>query len=194
MTEPHEYEFSAQLGMSNGVAAGRSVGTILLDNIPGATGVRRADKTDDRQGTDWWVERENGRRLSVDCKVRRDDYAPRGKDDLALETWSVMEHQKIGWSRDSGKRTDYILWLWESTGRWCLIPFPLLCAVFSGLWMEWSEEYGPPARQRTRADGVRSDEDYHSECVFVPRRVVWGAIYRMFGGGARGEGRPRPRY
>jgi hypothetical protein len=170
---PRNFSFAERLGMSHGAAAGATVRDILKANIPGAWDVRLANETDDRHGTDWWVERSSGEPISVDCKVRSSDWATKGSDDLALESWSVIESQKVGWTRDENKQTDYILWLWQDTGRWCLIPFPMLCKVFSEKWSQWALKY-KSARQRT--------ENYHSECVFVPRKVVWAAIYRRFGG------------
>ena len=38
--------------------------------------------------------------------------------DIALETWSVIEKLKIGWTRDLNKRSDYVLWFWLDTKRW----------------------------------------------------------------------------
>ena len=149
---------------------------MLCQNVPGAVRVEKASEQEDKKGTDWWIILSNGDRLAVDCKVRESDWAQRGHDDLALETWSVIEANVPGWTRSEKKRTDYILWLWKETGRWCLIPFPMLCKVFSLRWEEWSKTY-KVAKQRT--PGLRP---YHSECVFVPRRIVWAEIYRQFSG------------
>lgn len=168
------YSFRDQLVMSDGVAATAAVHEILLDAIPGATGVRRATEQADKSGTDWWVDRINGAPLSIDLKARKEDWVRYLHDDLALEVWSVVESRKQGWTLDATKRTDYILWLWKDTGRWCLVPFPMLCTVFRERFGEWLEAYGT-ARQNTEGR-------YHSECVFVPRIVVWRAIYERFGG------------
>ena len=170
---PRNYGFAERLGMSHGAAIGVGVEEILKDNVPGAWNVRRASEQDDRSGTDFWVERGCGESLSVDCKIRSQDWSLKGCDDLALETWSVIERGKVGWTRDSAKRTDYVLWFWKDTGRWCLIPFPMLCKVFAAKWEAWTRKY-KTVQQRT--------DTYHSECVFVPRRVVWAAIYKHFGG------------
>lgn len=172
-----EYGFTERLKMSQGVSQNKSIMDILRDNLPGAMLVYQATEADDRQGTDWWVEMTNGDKLSVDCKVREQDYATRGKDDLALEIWSVKEKHIAGWTRCADKRTDYVLWLWKETGRWCLISFPMLCKVFGDKWLEWSQEF-KTAEQFT----PRGGSGYHSECVFVPRREVWAEIYRKFGG------------
>jgi hypothetical protein len=172
-----EYGFDQQLRYSHGVAAGLDVRGILLSQIPGAVSVAAANETDDRRGTDWWVTMRSGDALSVDAKIRSKDYAIKGHDDLALETWSVVEREKVGWTRDPAKRTDYVLWLWTDTGRWCLVPFPMLCGVFSLNWEGWRATY-KWARQKTPTDGG----GYHSECVFVPRRELWAALYRCYGG------------
>lgn len=95
------------------------------------------------------------------------DYAVEGYDDLALETWSVVPDErnegKVGWTRDSTKRTDYTLWFWQDTGRFFLVAFPPLCAVFWRYWTLWRDHY-----QTER----QSSGDWQSECVFVPRPVV----------------------
>jgi hypothetical protein len=176
----NRYRFGEQLEMSQGVSENKSIGTILLSNIPGALNTYPAHEANDRNGTDWWVEREMGRWLSVDCKVREEDWSIKRtpKDDLALETWSVVEQNIPGWTRDSKKQTDYVLWLWKDTGRWCLVPFVMLCAVFQENWMDWKKQYQTDRQYTTRHNGA----SYHSECVFVPRRVVWATIYRRFSG------------
>jgi hypothetical protein len=174
---PRSYLFGEQLRYSEGAHAGASCEDILLREIPGAMRVARAGTANDRTGTDYWVE-VYGRHLSVDVKVRRDDWAAhhRDEDDLALETWSVCE-TKVGWTRDPAKRCDYVLWLWVETGRFCLVPFPLLCRVFALHWQQWKPHY--KCRRQSTPSG---DGGYQSECVFVPRRVVWRAIYERFGG------------
>jgi hypothetical protein len=171
-----EYSFDERLLMSNGVSESRNVADILLAEIPGALNVHKAHETNDRSGTDWWVE-QNGRHLSVDAKVREEDWlATHPKDDdLALETWSVVEKKVIGWTRNERKRSDYILWLWKDTGRWCLVPFPMLCKVMQRHWELWTKRY--KTKQQFTPEG-----NYHSECVFVPRREVWAAIYRQYSG------------
>jgi hypothetical protein len=167
-----QFGFTEQLRWSQGVAANVAVEDILLSAIAGAREVRRATTGEDRTGTDWWVDLPAGHSLSVDLKARAEDWKERGEDDLALETWSVVEREVLGWSLDLEKRTDYILWWWKNTGRWCLVPFPMLRTVCSELLEEWKGKY------KTRRQSTEGR--YHSECVFVPRRVVWAAIYKRF--------------
>lgn len=174
---PSEYDFFRQLEMSQGISDGHDIRTLLLDAIPGAVQAEQASNADDRIGIDWWVTLGNGKRLAVDLKVRAEDWANRGKDDLALETWSVVDRQVVGWTRDASKHCDRVLWVWQDTGRWCLIPFPELCDVFQVQWHRWAVSYGT-WRQSTTRNGRR----YQSECIFVPRKVVWRAIYNQYGG------------
>lgn len=166
--------------MSSGHAVNASVGDVLLKNIPGAVNVCVSTEAEDRKGTDWWVHLENGKRLSVDCKVRASDWAATHpeEDDIALESWSVMQKDIVGWTRDSNKETDYILWLWRDSGRWLLIPFPMLCAVFQEKWGEWKKRYRTAVQYTPRQNG----NGYNSECIFVDRREVWAEIYKKFGG------------
>lgn len=151
---------------------------VLLENIPGAINVKMSSPDEDRAGTDWWVIPKNGRPLSVDLKARETDFREKtGKDDLALEIWSVKERAKVGWTRDLAKTTDYVLWFWKDTKRWCLIPFPMLCKVFIANYLTWSAQY-ETAIQFTPS----TSSGYHSECVFVPRKVVWLEIIKTYGG------------
>lgn len=173
-----EFAFEQQLDMSAGVDAGGKIGDVLRERVPGATAVVKASKRDDRNGTDYWIERRNGHALSVDCKVRTLDPVERfGLDDLALETWSVVEARRVGWSLDESKRTDYVLWWFSPTSRWCLIPFPQLLYSFRRRAEGWKRSMRVE-RQRT----VRGEDSWTSECVYVPRRDLWAAIYDDFSG------------
>jgi len=175
----NEYDFDEQLIMSAGHATSADVRSVLLASIPGALNVHQAGLENDRRGIDWWVEMTNAKHLAVDAKVREADWAAShpDEDDLALETWSVIEKGVIGWTRDANKRCDYVLWLWTETGRYCLVPFPMLCAVFCTHWQRWKSKY-KVSKQCTHRGGT----EYHSECVFVPRREVWGKIYETYSG------------
>jgi len=179
------YTFSERFAMSQGQCAGMDVSDILLAHIPGALEVHKASSQDDRKGTDWWVAHKSGKRLSIDAKVREQDYSvhpnpTQRADDLALETYSVCEKEIPGWTRDASKTTDYVLWFWVDTARWCLLPFCMLCAVFQEHWQAWRQQY-KRATQHTK----ERDRQWHSECVFVPRRLVWAEIYKRFAGHTR---------
>jgi hypothetical protein len=143
------------------------IAKILRDRIPGCSDVTKADADSDRNGTDYWAVREYGLPpLSIDVKGRSSDFRAKGKDDLALETWSVLR-SKVGWTRDPAKRTDYILWYWPDTKRFVLVSFPALCRVFRAYWERWHDQY---------ECAIQSSESWQSECVYVPRDVVMNKI------------------
>lgn len=176
---PLSYDFADELRMSQDESSNGRIEVILMNNIPGALRAFQAHQKNDRQhGIDWWVELASGRFMGIDCKIRKQDYAARGHDDLALETWSVVEKLIPGWTRVESKKTEYILWLWMETGRWTLIPFPMLCQVFSNYWQSWRKQY----KTKTQATIWNGTVAYHSECVFVPRTVVWGSIATHYAG------------
>lgn len=174
-----EYGFDERLEMSEGVCDDQNIAALLVARIRGAVAAHRSHVSNDRTGVDWWVELESqDRHLGVDVKARAEDYALRGADDYALETWSVVEDKVPGWTRDALKKTDYILFFWAETGRFALVPFRLLLAVFEEKWELWSSMYRTAVQRTTGGRG----RDWHSQCVFVPRRVVWGALYEKFSG------------
>lgn len=168
------YDFDRELTLSRGIEPD-GPDAVLLAAIPDAVRVEPATEQEDRSGVDRWVILAGGRRVGVDIKRRKRDY---DADDLALESWSVLG-RKRGWTLDPAKRCEYVLWWWADSGRWCLMPFTLLRAVFAEHLDEWSARYRP-FRQATPARGGR--DGWRSECLFVPRLVVWRAIYDRFGG------------
>ena len=164
------------------MSAGVALGEMLVNAIPGGLRAIQALPVNDRQGVDWWVETAAGERVGVDCKIREVDPLQKfGKDDLALETWSVIENNTVGWTLNDTKRTDYVLWIWKDTGRWCLVPFLLLVRAFKANKEKWIQKF-QVAKQNTEGK-------YHSECVFVPRKEVWREIYRQ----SHGEMKPTTR-
>lgn len=174
------YGFDEQFLMSEGATRNGRMASVVYQALSDLEPIEvtQARKEEDKSGVDYWVLLGSGKRLGVDVKVRDEDYAKRGSDDIALETWSVV-NVKIGWTLDGAKMTDYILWYWSETGRWALFPFPLLRAVFRLKKDEWMKRY-KVSRQST--PGIRGGRGWHSECVFVPRREAWKEIYAMFGG------------
>lgn len=161
-------DFRQDLAYADGVAAKADLESVLLQTIPGAVLAERATPTEDKAGTDYWVTLSSGRILSVDLKVRRKDPQESfGSNDVALEIWSDVERRIVGWTLDTGKRTDYVMWYFEPTGRWMLFPFPMLCQAFQSHGKKWCATY----RQATQSNGT-----WTSRCVFVPVTEVWGAI------------------
>ena len=166
--------------MSQGLAMNMTVRESLLRDFAGASDVVKATDREDRSGVDWWAVIPGRGRVGIDLKARQSI----DLGDLALETWSVCPTSsspgRIGWARDHTKRCDYILFYFEKTGRHALLPFPMLCSVFSAEWVNWSGwDYPfPRHRQTTTRQGVNA---YESECLFVPADFVWSAITTRYG-------------
>ena len=160
-----------------------SVFRVVRDRLPRCREVVRAGKADDRAGTDYLAIRNGIASLRIDLKLR--DYDPiqrQGRDDLALETWSVVgstrSAAKIGWTRDEAKNTDYVLWYWRASGRFCLVPFHPLCCVFKRMWQTWRSSY---------ETHVQDSGDWQSECTYVPRQVVFEYLMRWSNGAFGGD-------
>jgi hypothetical protein len=179
MTE-RDYWFAEQYRMSEGVQTIGSIEDILLEHIPGAERVERAKEEDDKKGTDYWVYRKGVKKpVGIDVKIRSiDPIMQYSMDDLALEIWSVIDrndNNKIGWTLDNSKETDFILWFFEPTKRFVLLPFLHLLAVTTEHMPMWEKTY------KVSTQGS-DDKRWRSMCVFVPRKVVLGAITARFYG------------
>jgi hypothetical protein len=170
------HDFQDELAWSEGKVGRAGIDRVLLDRIPGATSIRNPTDEENKEGIDAWVERGNGLpAVRVDHKTRATD--PRlfsvPQDDLALEIWSDIDRRKIGWTRDRSKKTDWIIWYWIQTGRFCLVPFLPLCFAMEREWEKWTQKYRSPIQ--TSNFGMRT---WKSQCVFVPRDVVYSAFMR----------------
>ena len=166
------YDFAERKLFAHGHAPSvAAVGEIIAERIPGFIKMEQAQLSDDRNGIDYWIYRKDNKPLTVDLKNRGEDWSVKGKDDLALETWSVTPIDGYngipGWTRDPAKQCDFILWYWQDTGRFCLLPFVPLCWVFMRYWQWWAFSYGTKP-QTSKKDG----KTWQSECVYVPRQVV----------------------
>lgn len=180
MNKPLEYDFNKKMRVAEGVASTRDVQQLLLVAIPGALQAIQSHSINDRKGCDYWIEHASGKWLSVDCKIRDKDFREvTGEDDVALETWSVVEKRVPGWTLRKDKNTDYVLWFWRDSLRWCLVPFLPLCRVFEINASAWCGKYKTRQQFTPRHNGSGG---YHSECVFVPRKAVWAEIYRYYSG------------
>lgn len=162
---------------------------VLMQRVPAVTGIEIADTSDDKNGTDYWAEREWLESLSIDVKFRFTDLAPR-YDDLTIETWSVCErdpydedrvvaYKKVGWCRDESKQTDYAMWFWVPTKRFFLVPFPPLCHVVQRHWETWRAERERFPRNSPRGICLQDTTDrrtgrvlWSSEHIYVPRVVL----------------------
>lgn len=183
---PYVYDFDDRLDMSRDPK--QQIMERLKASIAGATEVRFALNIEQRRGLNYWVTLESGDVIGVDVHVREEDWLEtRGYDDLALETWSVIDPPIPGWTRDPKRPADYVFWLWRDSGRWLITSMPLLRTAFIQHWENWRGRY-PKYVQKTH---MKTGKSYKSECIFVPRPVVFAAMDSIFRGDPQPTG-PNP--
>ncbi len=176
----HSYNFDNQMRMSEGIGREQDTEGFILSRFPNAINVQRATQSEDRNGTDYWITMRSGEVESLDLKARKKDFSASNpkKDDLALEVWSVL-NKNVGWTRDTSKRTNWIMWKWNDTKRYMLLPFPWLCSVFERKWQEWIKQYYAPIQDTVDNRGKLR---WQSQCVFVPRQTLWDEMLSTYGG------------
>lgn len=149
---------------------------ILLREIVDAKNAYRSgvDSQDDIDGIDWFIET-NAKTIACDVKYRKKDYC---NNDIVLEIWSNFEKQRVGWSLDSTKKSDIILWYFCDTKRYEIFPFPILSRVFQRHLELWKRRY-KIINQKT-IDHRRNDQShYHSQAIIVPIHAIVGGIHDM---------------
>ena len=107
----------------------------------------------DRRGVDLQVTRYDGHAHTVEIKYN--DW-PHGHD-IRVEWWSVEEQQRLGWSVDPDKLTEWLLNLWPD-GFHSLLPFAPFREIVSRNREQYRRDYG---ERRTSTEGR-----YHT--VFTP--------------------------
>ncbi len=150
------FSFFEELAATQTTAAEAQIIEAIRTHFPGAN-IRRATEAEDRQGTDWWADH-----YRIDVKRRKNDCRHYGDDDVMLEAWSVVEKHVPGWTWDTRKKTDYVLWIWADTGRSLCLPANAVRLAYLLNRADWGVY--PCKRQRTNFNGSA----YHSECVFIP--------------------------
>lgn len=88
-----------------------------------------------RAGIDRIVNLESGKRLTIDEKVRRQDWP-----DIVLEYWSNYEKQIPGWIA-KGLYCDYIAYAFEPSQRCYLIPYHTLRIAWKRNGKQWVKKY-----------------------------------------------------
>ena len=166
------HDFRQKLAFSNGVNMLSDV-----ERITHALGERciKVDKTDvsvDKTGIDYYAYLSDRARVNVDAK-RREAGASRwwkhGSPELAIETFSVVEPPKVGWTFNNASDVDYILYSFEpeDSNDYYFLPFQLLRKVAWENRHVWKAEY---------KELTQTSDGWQSKCIFVPAYVVISAI------------------
>lgn len=149
------YDFGDSLAFSK--TANRIFVPLLCRYVPKIKNIAFTSVSRDDEGIDCSITKDTGDIIRVDLKLRRQDF---GKNDVALETWSVC-HTKVGWTRDFTKKTDYILWYWKDSHKHYWVAFPPLRQLFNKYWQVW-----------TYRKEMQDSGGWLSECMFVPIAVI----------------------
>lgn len=137
---------------------------IIAENFVGAKKIRRVkpNTQDDIDGIDYYVDMDGGTKR-IDVKARDHDF---GLADVVLEIYSNVENQTPGWTLDTTKKTDIVIFVCVDTGYYHIFPYPQLQRVFSRYWQHWDCQ---KIRQKTRDNRPgRIRDEYHSEAMIVP--------------------------
>jgi len=168
------HDFNQKLAFSNGAN--------LIDDmkrIQHALGhtcisVEKTDITTDKSGIDYRARLKMGAIVNVDAK-RREAGASRwwrnNEPELAIETLSVIEPRKIGWTFSTASDVDYILYSFEpeDSNDYYFIPFALLRKVAYEKGAAWKDTY---MEKKQRSNG------WESSCIFVPAHIVLREIQK----------------
>lgn len=182
-----EWDFNERLAFSEGIGLSESIEAHILESIPKAYEITRANLIEDKSGVDYWVLRDGLKPLSIDVKHR--EFCPIERwnsDDACIETTSVYlgpdngewldkYRSKVGWTLDESKQTDYILYTWPYAEklRFWILPFPFLCMAAQKNWQKWVEFFG---EKRAQNNG------YITLAVYPPRKIIALAIKKLMTG------------
>lgn len=185
------HDFKERLNFSEGVEVSGNVLNAVAGMVSNATRIRRAEEKDDRNGTDFWIDRTHDLPpISLDVKHR--SFCPIDRfnsDDACIETTSVYQgdnvlpysdegRKKIGWTLNYAKRTDYIVYTWPKGDkqRFWIVPFVPLCTAARVNWKQWAKEYG---------ERMARNKDYLTLSVYPPRTVIAKSIRQLMDGQVR---------
>lgn len=153
------FNFDKQLHFSNNKTTISHIFGLLYKHTK-IKGHKKADIKDDKNGVDYWITTNKGNIKGIDLKIRDKDF---GNEDVALEIYSNIEKQTIGWTIDDKKITDYIIWYWCDTKRLLIIDYKQLRILAKEKIDHWEDKYFT-AEQRNHG--------YTSLCVFVPIKEI----------------------
>ena len=174
---PVVHDFDAKLAESDNNRVRALVHTALQDRFgSNYLAIHKAALANDRHGADYLAEFRHGQTRLIEAKVRPEDWLPRGQEaDLALETWADIDKQVVGWTRDTAKLSDYLVFVWLESGRSLLLDARLLRAWFCEYWETLRTKHGGKIIPSKR--GCR---EWRSETIYVPHReVVAQLAYRQ---------------
>lgn len=170
--------FHADLAMSDSEEIEQAINRECRKYFPELLGITKAHKLNDMKGADYFLEFENCKMETLDIKVRSEDYSvatsKRAADNrtACIEIIANIGTNKIGWSLDKTKQTDWIMFYYIDTGRSHFYPARLLRSAVIKYLPELRKQ-GKAAIQTTGS----GNGSYKSESLFLSHRELWVAIY-----------------
>lgn len=126
----------------------------------------KSGKKLDLQGSDVKIQLSD-RTVHADLKFRDTDPRQWGEDDLAIELLSVVERGIRGYGN---QRTDYLIWIFKSTGRVVSIPFEAFKPFYRANWNYWYFWRAEKPIKSVMPNG----QSYHSVHCLVPFNLFEG--------------------
>ena len=162
------YNFKAQLAASQTPEVDAMVRRVMFEMFAGELlNMHMSHPENDKIGSDYILEFRGGKIEHLDVKLRTEDYFP--EPNTALETTTG---KKAGWTIDTSKISDWILFLWLPTKKSSLIHARQLRVVFKKHQDEWEKS----CQQSTQ----KGDDGYSSTCLFITDRDLRAAEYKHF--------------
>lgn len=145
---------------------------ILKSYIPHCVEIRKSNLVEDRNGVDYVAILKGGSKILIDAKTREKGakrFWKRNEPELALEVYSVVENNKIGWTLNTSSNVDYILYTFDKddSNDFYFLPFQMLRKAFLENGKKWKNEYGIKNQ---------ASDTWHSSAIFVPASKVINAI------------------
>ena len=112
----------------------------------------------------------NKTKINIDVKTRNRAFSE--SEDVALEIWSNIEANKVGWALDHTKLTTYLLFFWEKDKIYKIYKFKDILEILENNIDKWMEIYYAPIQYTQNGNHV-----YHSQCIFIPIKIIENELF-----------------
>lgn len=180
-----EHDFYEDLKMSYESCQLETDQETLKQYFENTISVEKTKPAVDKTGIDYYVKLQNGKKIGVDVKTRRQGVSRywTSEPDLTIEKWSQFwggnydKRNKWGWTVDTEKQCDYIMYKFDKSDcdKVFIYPFHQLAKAANRNGPKWEATYGLKSVDQSSAG-------YVTKCVFVPVSEVSEAVKREFTG------------
>lgn len=139
---------------------------------PSLLGIHKSHKANDLKGADYILEFPNCIYENLDLKSRKKDF---GDDGIVVE-YDVGG--RTGWSLDTKKLTNWLLFYWIDTGKTELIPFRQYQNAVIKNFDKWVNTY--KTYEQLSFDS-KTGKKWIAKCFFIESVTLWRAIHEIYG-------------